>query len=105
MAYKNLNKAVPRIEGADKVSGNTRYAADIPFPAALSAKILRTSLPHARILDIDTSKALKLPGVRAIITGADVAGVMVGPANERHASFGDGPCALCRRTGGGSGRR
>ncbi|HMF49246.1 MAG TPA: xanthine dehydrogenase family protein molybdopterin-binding subunit, partial [Candidatus Saccharimonadales bacterium] len=78
MAYKNLNKAVPRIEGADKVSGNTRYAADIPFPAALSAKILRTSLPHARILDIDTSKALKLPGVRAIITGADVAGVMVG---------------------------
>ena len=78
MAYKNLNKAVPRIEGADKVSGNMRYAADIPFPAALSAKILRTSLPHARILSIDTSKALKLPGVRAIITGADVAGVMVG---------------------------
>ena len=78
MAYKNLNKAVPRIEGADKVSGNMRYAADIPFPAALSAKILRTSLPHARILGIDTSKALKLPGVRAIITGADVAGVMVG---------------------------
>ena len=32
MAYKNLNKAVPRIEGADKVSGKMRYAADIPFP-------------------------------------------------------------------------
>ncbi len=78
MAYKNLNKAVPRIEGADKVSGNMRYAADIPFPAALSAKILRTSLPHARILGIDTSKALELPGVRAIITGADVGNVMVG---------------------------
>ena len=78
MAYKNVNKAVPRIEGADKVSGNMRYAADIPFPAALSAKILRTSLPHARILSIDTSKALELPGVRAIITGADVGNVMVG---------------------------
>jgi carbon-monoxide dehydrogenase large subunit len=78
MAFKNLNKAVPRIEGADKVSGNMRYAADLPFPAALSAKILRTSLPHARILGIDTSKAAKLPGVRGIITGADVAGVMVG---------------------------
>lgn len=78
MAYKNLNKAVPRIEGADKVSGNMRYAADIPFPAALSAKILRTSLPHARIMSIDTSKALELPGVRAIITGADVGNVMVG---------------------------
>src|SRR6266513_3513461 len=78
MAFKNLNKAVPRIEGADKVSGKLRYAADILFPAALSAKILRTTLPHACILGVDTSKAAKLPGVRAIITGADVAGVMVG---------------------------
>lgn len=78
MAFKNLNKAVPRIEGADKVSGKMRYAADIQVPEALSAKILRTSLPHARILGIDTSKAEKLPGVRAVITGADVAGVMVG---------------------------
>jgi len=78
MALKNLNKPVPRIEGADKVSGKMRYAADIPVPAALSAKILRASLPHARILGIDTRKAKKLSGVRAIITGADVAGVMVG---------------------------
>jgi CO/xanthine dehydrogenase Mo-binding subunit len=78
MAYKSVNKPVPRIEGADKVSGNMRYAADLPFAGALSAKILRASLPHARILDIDTSKAEKLPGVRGIITGADVTGVMVG---------------------------
>lgn len=78
MAYKSVNRAVPRIEGADKVSGNMRYAADLPFPAALSAKMLRASLPHARILGIDTSKAASLPGVRGIITGADVAGVMVG---------------------------
>lgn len=78
MAYKNVNKPVPRIEGADKVSGRMRYAADLPFPAALSAKILRSSLPHARILGIDTSKAAKLAGVRGIITGADVTGVMVG---------------------------
>jgi CO/xanthine dehydrogenase Mo-binding subunit len=78
MAYKNVNKPVPRIEGADKVSGRMRYAADLPFPAALSAKILRSSLPHARILGIDTSKAAKLAGVRGIITGADVSGVMVG---------------------------
>ena len=78
MVYKSVNRAVPRIEGADKVSGNMRYAADLQFPAALSAKILRTSLPHARIISIDTSKAAKLPGVRGIITGADVKGVMVG---------------------------
>jgi carbon-monoxide dehydrogenase large subunit len=78
MAYKSVNRAVPRIEGADKVSGNMRYAADLNFPAALSAKILRTSLPHARIVSIDTSKAAQLRGVRGIITGADVKGVMVG---------------------------
>ena len=67
MALKNLNKPVPRIEGADKVSGRTRYAADIPVALALSAKILRTSLPHARIVGIDASKAEKLLGVRAVI--------------------------------------
>lgn len=78
MGFKSVGKAVPRFEGADKVSGKIRYAADIEFPAALSAKILRSSLPHARIVGIDTAKAAKLAGVRALITGADVAGVMVG---------------------------
>jgi carbon-monoxide dehydrogenase large subunit len=78
MAFKSVNKAVPRIEGADKVSGKMRYAADIECPAALAAKILRSPLPHARIVSVDASKALKLRGVRTIITGADVAGVMVG---------------------------
>ncbi len=78
MAFKNVNKSVPRIEGAEKVSGRMRYAADLDFPNALAAKILRTSLPHAKILSIDTSKALKLRGVRAVITGADVGSVMVG---------------------------
>ena len=78
MAYKSVNKSVPRIEGADKVSGKMRYAADLEFSNALAAKILRASLPHARILSIDTRKALKLRGVRAVITGADVSGVMVG---------------------------
>ena len=48
------------------------------FPAALSAKILRTSLPHARIVSIDTSKARSCAACARIITGADVEGVMVG---------------------------
>jgi carbon-monoxide dehydrogenase large subunit len=78
MVYKSVNKAVPRIEGAEKVTGNMRYAADLALPGVLSAKMLRSSLPHARILGIDASKAAKLSGVRGIITGADVAGVMVG---------------------------
>jgi carbon-monoxide dehydrogenase large subunit len=55
-----------------------RYAADLPFPNALAAKILRTSLPHARIVGIDTSNAAKLRGVRAVISGADIGPVYVG---------------------------
>lgn len=78
MAYKFVGKPIPRLEGADKVSGKTRYAADIEIPGALWAKILRSPLPHARIVNVDTSKAAKLPGVHAIITGADIPPVMTG---------------------------
>jgi CO/xanthine dehydrogenase Mo-binding subunit len=78
MAYKFVGKAVPRLEGAEKVSGKTRYAADVEVPDALWAKILRSPLPHARIVKIDTSKAAKLSGVRAVITGADIPPILTG---------------------------
>jgi CO/xanthine dehydrogenase Mo-binding subunit len=78
MAYKNVNKAVPRIEGGDKVSGKMLYAADIEIPGALKAKILRSALPHARIIGVETSKALKFPGVHAVITSADIPSVLIG---------------------------
>jgi carbon-monoxide dehydrogenase large subunit len=78
MAYKSVGKAVPRLEGADKVTGKMRYAADIECPAALSAKLLRSPFPHARIVSIDASKALKLRGVHAVITGTDIGPVFVG---------------------------
>jgi CO/xanthine dehydrogenase Mo-binding subunit len=78
MAYKFVGKPVPRLEGGEKVSGKLRYAADIEIPGALSAKILRSPLPHARIVKVDTSKAANFPGVRCIITAADIPPVMVG---------------------------
>jgi CO/xanthine dehydrogenase Mo-binding subunit len=78
MAYKFVGKSIPRLEGADKVSGKTRYAADIEIPGALWAKILRSPLPHARIVNVDTSKAAKLAGVQTIITSADIPPVMTG---------------------------
>src|ERR687891_2001416 len=78
MAYKFVGKAVPRLEGAEKVSGKTRYAGDIEIPGALWAKILRSPLPHARLIKIDTSKAAALPGVRGIITTTDIPPVMTG---------------------------
>jgi CO/xanthine dehydrogenase Mo-binding subunit len=78
MAYKFVGKAVPRLEGAEKVSGKMRYAADVEIPGALWAKILRSPLPHARIVKIDTSNAAKLPGVHAVISGGDIPPVMTG---------------------------
>ena len=78
MAYKFVGKAVPRLEGAEKVSGSLRYAADFEIPGSLWAKMLRSPHPHARIARIDTAKAARLPGVRAVISAADIPPVMTG---------------------------
>jgi len=76
--FKAVGAAVPRAEAGDKVSGQTVYAADVKLPGLLWAKILRSPHPHARIVHVDTGKAEQVPGVRAIITGADVRGLYVG---------------------------
>ena len=78
MAYRTVGKALPRVEGYGKVTGQTKYAADLPFEGLLWAKVLRSSVPHARIIKVDPYKAKALPGVRAVLTGADVKGVYVG---------------------------
>ena len=76
--FKIVGTAVPRGEGPEKVSGHTIYAADVKLQGLLWAKILRSPHPHARIKRIDVSNAQKVPGVRAIITGEDVKGHLVG---------------------------
>jgi CO/xanthine dehydrogenase Mo-binding subunit len=78
LTYRTVGKALPRIEGEGKVTGQTKYAADLPFENLLWAKVLRASAPHARIVNIDTSKAKELKGVRAVLTGADVKDIYVG---------------------------
>jgi CO/xanthine dehydrogenase Mo-binding subunit len=78
LAFRTIGKALPRIEGEGKVTGQTKYAADLPFENLLWAKVLRASVPHARIVNIDTSKAKALPGVHAVLTGADVKDIFVG---------------------------
>ena len=78
MAFRTIGKTLPRIEGEGKVTGQTKYAADLPFENLLWAKVLRASVPHARIVNIDTSKAKALKGVRAVLTGADVKDIYVG---------------------------
>jgi xanthine dehydrogenase molybdenum-binding subunit len=60
-----------RHDGVDKVTGRARYANDIDVPGRIFGKLLRSPHAHARILSIDTSRAEKLPGVRAVVTAAD----------------------------------
>lgn len=73
-----VGKPVPREDGPDKVSGNYTFPADFSLPGMLWGKVLRSPFPHARIVNIDGSAALKLPGVRAVVTGKDMQGMLVG---------------------------
>jgi len=61
----------PLIDGVEKVTGRARYTADLPAPGALCGRLLRSPVPHARILSIDTTEAEALDGVVAVCTGAD----------------------------------
>lgn len=61
-----------RVDARAKVSGSALYAADVSRPGMLIGAILRSPLPHARIVSIDTSAAHALPGVHAVLTGADI---------------------------------
>lgn len=61
-----------RPDGVDKVTGRARYGNDVQVAGTIHGKFLRSPHAHARILSIDTSRAAALPGVRAIVTGADM---------------------------------
>lgn len=61
-----------RIDGLDKVTGMARYAADVRLPGMLWAAHARSTIAHGRIVSIDTSAALAVPGVRRVLTGADI---------------------------------
>ena len=61
-----------RHDGIEKVTGRARYGADYSFPGMLYGKVLRSPHAHARLIAIRTEKAAALPGVKAVITGADL---------------------------------
>jgi CO/xanthine dehydrogenase Mo-binding subunit len=71
MSEYGIGRPTPRVDGVEKVTGRARYAADIALPGTLWGKTLHSPYAHARIVRIDTSAARRLPGVHAVITGAD----------------------------------
>ncbi|OGL07354.1 MAG: hypothetical protein A3I17_07980 [Candidatus Rokubacteria bacterium RIFCSPLOWO2_02_FULL_72_37] len=71
-AFDVIGKTVRKRDGADKVTGRTRYLHDLELPRLAHGRILRARLPHARIVRIDATRARALPGVLAVLTGDDV---------------------------------
>lgn len=67
-----VGKPIPKLDAVDKATGRALYIHDIRVPGMLYGKILYSKYPHARIVHIDVSKAKKLPGVRAVLTGQDI---------------------------------
>jgi CO/xanthine dehydrogenase Mo-binding subunit len=67
----HVGRRVVRVDAAEKVTGRAVYGVDVKLPGMLHAKILRSTLPHARIARIDTTRAEGLRGVRAVVTGKD----------------------------------
>ncbi len=68
----------PRVEGEQKVGGGAIYAVDVSVSDMLWAKVLRSPVAHGRINRVDSSRALALPGVRAVLTGADLPDAKIG---------------------------
>lgn len=81
--FKVIGTRVRRPDGIDKVTGRAKYGADAFAPGQLVGLVLRSPHAHARIKKIDTSKAEKLPGVKAVVTAADLPDLTAGDRGLR----------------------
>jgi CO/xanthine dehydrogenase Mo-binding subunit len=67
-----VGQPVRRVDGVEKVTGRARFTGDLVVPGMLYGRVLRSPYPHARLRRVDTSAAARLPGVHAVLTGADL---------------------------------
>ena len=77
-SFSVIGRPIPRVEGRDKVTGRALFAADIALPNTLWATNVRSPHAHARIASVDVSQTLRVPGVRAVLTGRDFPNVRTG---------------------------
>src|SRR5437867_1198867 len=82
---KGIGLSILRPDGPDKVTGQVQYVADLSPRGLLHAKLLRTPHAHAKIVRIDVSRARALPGVRAVLTAADIPGLKKKAPTRAHA--------------------
>ncbi|NLG66901.1 MAG: 2Fe-2S iron-sulfur cluster binding domain-containing protein, partial [Actinobacteria bacterium] len=67
-----LGTSVARLDAVEKVTGKAQFGADVSRPGQLWGAVVRSTRPHARIVGIDTARALAMPGVAAAVTGAEL---------------------------------
>jgi 4-hydroxybenzoyl-CoA reductase alpha subunit len=79
-----VGKSRPRSDAWDKVSGKAVYTGDLSLPGMLYGKLLHSPIAHGRIRKIDVSEAEKIPGVRAVVTGADAPEILYGISPARY---------------------
>ena len=94
--YSVIGKRLPRVDARDKVTGKALYTDDLSLPRMLCGAILRSPMPHARIVGIDTAKALKLPGVKAVVTAADTPQIKFGIISRSPKYMDEYPLAVDR---------
>ena len=80
--YRVIGTPVERVDGPEMLSGQALYGPDMKLPGMLWGKILRSPIPHGKILRVDVEKAKKCPGVKAVISAKDVPARRYGYAIE-----------------------
>jgi carbon-monoxide dehydrogenase large subunit len=85
LTHNPVGKSVTRVDAHDKVTGAAQFTDDLQFgPGLLYGRIVRSPHPHALIKKLDVSKALELPGVKAVVTGEDTPGFIGLYLKDRH---------------------
>jgi CO/xanthine dehydrogenase Mo-binding subunit len=90
MNASTIGTSVPQVNARSKVLGRAQYAGDLKLPGMLHASVLRSPYAHARIVRIDASAALALPGVKAVMTGQDGPSVPWGVHHKERLTFARG---------------
>ena len=88
--YSVVGTDIPRVDGLEKATGEANFSTDIQLPGMLCGKMKRSPYPFARIINIDTDKARKLRGVKAVITARDVTQFPYGPGAADEFPLADG---------------
>ncbi len=83
-SFSVINRRAPRLDAPDKATGKAVYIDDMQLPDMLYGVLVQSPLPHAKILHIDTSRAERLPGVKAVITAANAPKIRYGVSPARY---------------------